>query len=711
MTAGHRPGHTARVTATDRGERASLGAILLGVTALVAAATVLLDVRAVTTDIDRGSLELGWSSLLAGLAMAVPGALLLSRLPRHPVAWTLTGGGLFWALNGLSASWLVNATTEQPPLPGASLAFFLFFRAGAWLLVLLPLLLVLFPDGRLPPGWWGRAAIVSLGSTATLPLVLTFVPSDVAEEQAGETLGPEVSGVDLDPLSIPLPDNVWTAVLAVAYLLVPLSLVVPLLIVIRRYRTASGVLRLQLRWLLWAAMVDAVIVVVGFTILKEFAGGLLILAVALTSAAVVVAITQYRLYDVDLLLSGTLPYAALVVGVVLMDLLVVAVAGSVLDERESALLALVVVTLVYAPLRARGWEWARRLLRGDRDDPYAVLATVAAALERTDDADDQMLTVVRTIRSAFRSSYARCEIIQPGGERLVVEDGQPSASTVRLPISYRDEEVGSLELAPSRTARLSARDQALLGDVLRQTAAATRATRLARELQASREELIVAREEERRRLRRDLHDGLGPSLAAVSLQIETARNLAASDPARADALLTEATGQVTSVVQEVRRLVHDLRPPALDELGLVGAVDQLARRLQGADGLRVEVRGDSELAVPAAVEVAAYRIVSEALANVVRHSGATVCSVDFDRVEDGAGLWLRVDVVDDGGGVPENAIAGVGLASLRERAGELGGRVRVESADGDGTRVRAWLPLVISDEKGVALDAGASRRT
>jgi signal transduction histidine kinase len=709
MTAGHRPSHTAWVMATNRGERHSLAAILLGVTTLVAAATVLLDVRAVTSDIDRGSLELGWSSLLAGLAMAVPGCLLLARLPRHPVAWVLTAGGLFWAVNGLSASWLVNATAEQPPWPGASLAFFLFFRAGAWLLVLLPLLLVLFPDGRLPSGWSGRAAIVSLASTALLPLVLTFVPSDVAEDQAGEALGPEVSGVDLDPLSLPLPDDLWTAVLAVAYLLVPLSMVVPLLIVIRRYRTASGVRRLQLRWLLWAALVDAVIVVVGFTILDEFAGALLILAVALTSAAVVVAITQYRLYDVDLLLSGTVPYAALVVGVVLMDLLVVAVAGSVLDERESALLALVVVTLVYAPLRARGWEWARRLLRGDRDDPYAVLATVASALERTDDADDQMLTVVRTIRSAFRSSYARCEIVQPGGERLVVEDGQASASTVRLPISYRDEEVGSLELAPSRTARLSARDQALLGDVLRQTAAATRATRLARELQASREDLIVAREEERRRLRRDLHDGLGPSLAAVSLQIETARNLAASDPARADALLTEATGQVTSIVQEVRRLVHDLRPPALDELGLVGAVSQIARRLQGAGGLRVDVRGDSELAVPAAVEVAAYRIVSEALANVVRHSGAAVCSVALDRVDDDDGHWLRVDVVDDGAGVPENAVAGVGLASLRERAGELGGRVRVESADADGTRVRAWLPLVISDEEGVTLDAGASR--
>jgi len=133
VTAGQRSGHTAQVTTTDRADRSHVGAVLLGVTVLVAVATVFLDVRAVVTDADRGDLELGWTSLLAGLAMAVPGALLLGRLPRHAVAWVLTIGGMFWAVNGLAASWLVNATAEQPALPGASLAFYLLYRAGAWL--------------------------------------------------------------------------------------------------------------------------------------------------------------------------------------------------------------------------------------------------------------------------------------------------------------------------------------------------------------------------------------------------------------------------------------------------------------------------------------------------------------------------------------------------------------------------------------------------
>ena len=137
---------------------------------------------------------------------------------------------------------------------------------------------------------------------------------------------------------------------------------------------------------------------------------------------------------------------------------------------------------------------------------------------------------------------------------------------------------------------------------------------------------MVAREEERRRLRRDLHDGLGPSLAGVRLRIQTARNLTPSDPARADSVLCEATEQVVAIVQDVRRLVHDLRPPALDELGLVGAVDQLAQRLGGTDdGLRVDVHGDQDMSVPAAVEVAAYRIVSEAL----RQRGPTLRRLDL----------------------------------------------------------------------------------
>ena len=173
-------------------------------------------------------------------------------------------GGLFWAVDGLAGSWLVNATAQSPPLPGASLAFFVFVRPGASLLLILPLLLVFFPDGRLPSGWWGRGCLVSLASTALLPVALIFVPSDMAERQARRTAGSRVRGLNVDPFSIPLPDGLWSAVLTVAYLAGADQPVFPLVVVVRRYRSAPGVQRLQMRWLLWAAVVDAVVVLVAF---------------------------------------------------------------------------------------------------------------------------------------------------------------------------------------------------------------------------------------------------------------------------------------------------------------------------------------------------------------------------------------------------------------------------------------------------------------
>ncbi|GAA1992201.1 sensor histidine kinase [Terrabacter lapilli] len=229
--------------------------------------------------------------------------------------------------------------------------------------------------------------------------------------------------------------------------------------------------------------------------------------------------------------------------------------------------------------------------------------------------------------------------------------------------------------------------------MVRQAAAAARASELSRDLQRSREAIVLAREEERRRLRRDLHDSLGPSLGAITLRIETARNLMVAHPDRADELLEATTADVAAALADVRRLAHDLRPPALDELGLVAAVQEQARRLSNA-ALSVEVEADDLGELPAGVEVAAYRIVSEALANVVRHASASraVVTLACETGAGGSGV-LRVEVEDDGRGIAPDATAGVGMLSLRERVGELGGTCEVTCPPGAGTRIRALLPV------------------
>jgi len=235
-------------------------------------------------------------------------------------------------------------------------------------------------------------------------------------------------------------------------------------------------------------------------------------------------------------------------------------------------------------------------------------------------------------------------------------------------------------------------DRQLLADLGRQVGVAAHAVQATLALQRSRADLITAREEERRRLRRDLHEGLGPTLAGVTLGLGAARAQLRSAPDEADALLATLVGQAEQAIADIRKVVYGLRPPALDEFGLARALQLQAQQLATtapALSVDVEISGEATARLPAAVEVAAFRIVSEALSNVVRHADATTCSVQLSL--NGA---LEITVRDDGRGLPADHRAGVGVTGMRERAHELGGQLTVASNAGRGTVVHARLPIV-----------------
>jgi two-component system, NarL family, sensor kinase len=270
----------------------------------------------------------------------------------------------------------------------------------------------------------------------------------------------------------------------------------------------------------------------------------------------------------------------------------------------------------------------------------------------------------------------------------------PRGKTVDLPLVHAGEEVGRLRVGLRRgERRLSRRDLDLLTDFAHLVAAAAHEVALTADLRRSRERLVVAREEERRRLRRELHDGVGPGLAGLALGVGAARRAAGRADPRALTMLSGLETDVEALLGDVRRISHDLRPAALDELGLVGALRQRADALSDASGGRpvVRVEVDGVPALPAAVEVAAYRIATEAVSNAIRHAEAAQCTVRL--TVDGS---LRLEISDDGRGLPATIPSGLGLRSMAERAAELGGACDVESGPGSGTVVRAELPLTVS---------------
>jgi signal transduction histidine kinase len=329
------------------------------------------------------------------------------------------------------------------------------------------------------------------------------------------------------------------------------------------------------------------------------------------------------------------------------------------------------------------------LLYGRRREPLSVVTALARRLEAAGRPDELLHGVVVELADSLR--LVSLEVRLADGQ-VVVSQGQIDPGAVRIALIYQGLTIGELAATARPGENLSPRDTRFLQDLAPQVAVALHALQLTLDLRRSRERLVFVQEEERRRIRRDLHDGLGPMLTAVAFQADAARNLVERDPGAATQLLKELRTEVSAAISEIRRLVYGLRPPALDEVGLVEALRQHA-------GGFAEGRQDGSLAVeidapdqvdhlPAAVEVAAYRIAAEAINNAARHAHASHC-----RVRISAGESLEVEVVDDGFGWPDGARAGVGLTSMRERAEELGGRLVVSTVSGGGSSVLASIPL------------------
>ncbi len=624
-----------------------------------------------------------FGSAIIAIGLGAVGLLLTAKVPANIIGWLFLAGGLCEAVMGLGREWAVFVEMGEHRLPGASLAGWL----GTWPLVpamvTFPLVLLFFPDGAVPSPRWRPV------------LWLTLISGGGGIIQAATSYGPYTT--DMPGLSNPIGIH-WAGLdvlgkasqagYGIAVVLAVASLAA-------RRRGADPETRQQLKWVAVAGVLlagELILEVIpghgplGFT---TWTGPL---TVALFLGSIVIAVLRYRLWDLDLLIRWSVVYGTLTVLVALVYLGVVVATDAVANRQVSlgpSLLAASLAVAVVAVLRDRVHRWVERALYGDRQDPYRALTTLGERLDAPGSSDDVLTEVVDAIAQSLRLSYVA--VIVPI-EGLVASIGTPGAHVYRIPLVFRTHEVGQLAVSPRPGSRLGASQHGVLADLARPVAAVLEAVATGRALEASRLDLMTAREAERRRVRRDLHDGLGPALAATRMKLDGALLLIDRNPERAKAVLTKLAAEVAGTVDDVRRLVDDLQPSVLTEVGLVAAVTEQARAftgpLESGGVLTVEVQAPVHLhGLAPEVELAAYRIVCEALANVVRHARAGHCRV---MIIGGDDLQLRVD--DDGVGIGCDAHLGLGTISMEERAAELGGTCRICASPMGGTLVAVSIP-------------------
>jgi signal transduction histidine kinase len=637
------------------------------------------------------------------LAITVVGVVVALARPMNPVGWLMLGAGELSMVGDAALALANHDLLYGGHIRGASLFAVTggCARTVGWYLatVWVPLF---FPDGRRPSGRW--RVLIPLGAAGIVTGVLGCMFATHAQLDELPNWQNPLSSHGLnsvaDPLSgVSLLLNVTATICAVVRLA-------------SRWRHGDPLLRQQIGLFAAVAVLPIFAVILGVS--GVTGAGLFAVTLLPLPIGIGFAVLARGLYDLATATNRTLVWLTLSATIVGIYALVIVGVSGVLHTHGASWLpwvAAAVVAISFAPLRDALQRGVNRLTFGRWDDPYQVLAALGQHLEASADVDRLLADVTTELESTLGLRQVAIlddqDTVLVGGAANALPDKPLDRRTVeQVPLVAYGRRLGTLRFTAAVALRTS--ERRVLDDLAGHLAGLLHARALTRDLQGARERLVLAREEERRRLRRDLHDGLGPALAGQVLRLDLAsRRLPAGSAARheLESLRDEAQGTVA----EVRRVVEGLRPPALDEVGLGPAVTQLVRRLTTTAGLVGTVEVADLPPLSAAVEVATYRIVAEAVTNVVRHSDARRCEV-WLRIEDGPGLGLlAISVRDDGTGLADGEYGGHGLDTMRERAEELGGRLSVTSAAG--TTACAWLPIETNPRADAEVAAAAEQVT
>lgn len=619
----------------------------------------------------EGSSGQAWLGLVVA-AFALSGAFLTHVRPRNAIGWLLIGSGLLQVTNLAADAYSARALTD----PDQSLPLGL---AAAWLAswswlpsLLLPALVLpaIYPTGRASTRFWRWH--VRLACTGT---VLAVAGMAVSQGGVDDT----VAGTEL-PWSAP-DWLIWLLAAPASVLLAATAVTVLVGTVVRAARAGSPE-RQQLLWLLGVVALMVATVLTPYRLLFGLAYGLV-------PVAVVVGVLRYRLLGIEVALRRTLLYLPLTVLVALVvGGLTTGLSRLLPDGPVPLLISSAVAVVLVIPVAQRLRLHVDRFVMGPPSDPIALVDRVAAGLEV--EHPDPVASMLEAVAFAVGAGYAA--VLAPTGAVTAAVGRQvDERDLVRLPLRHGGVDLGELALGGPMGSDLSSEGRRLASALAPHLAVVLEATRLALELDRERERVTTATLVERDRLRRDLHDGLGPSLSGIALGLEAATLAHGTDPGAVPELLARTRQEADSAVAEIRRVLDGLRPAALDLSDLTGAVRGTATMLGlgHAGSAAFELVSDPMPSLPPRVEEAAYRIVAESLTNVVRHADANRCSVRLIHDRDD----LRVVVSDDGRGPGAGPAAGHGLESMRRRARDIGGTLAVGRAATGGTTVSAVLPL------------------
>jgi signal transduction histidine kinase len=650
------------------------------------------------------------------LGFPIVGFLLARKRPSNAIGWIMLGVGLSFALP-LNSYATYALRTRHGALPGGAIAAAIDGTTWVPLIGLSGIFLILlFPDGHLPSTRWRVFAWAAAAGMAASMIVILVAPGRF------ETF-PDVT----NPLGVRGIEPLFLLILTI-----PIGIVGAAASLVLRYRRSRGADRLQLKWLAAAASVVAAIylvveplsAVVGtpqpdwLTALQNVA----LLTFGLIPIAIGFSVLKYRLYDIDVVISKTIVYGALGAFITVVYAAVVVGLGALVgiggQSLSLSILATAIVAIAFQPVRERVQRFANRLVYGQRATPYEVLARFSERVAGTYATEDVLPRTARVLGEgvgaertgiwlllgpSFRLAASwpanrDAPVAVPAtGTELPVFDGFDRS----LPVRYHNEVLGAITVATGRGAALTPAEEKLLDDLAHQAGLVLSNVRLtaelearleqiagqAAELRASRQRIVVAQDEERRRLERNIHDGAQQHLVALAVKLRLAKGFLRRDPGRARAVLAELQEEVGEALDTLTSLSLGIYPPLLEQQGIAAA---LAAQYQRSN-LPVHMAVDGTGRYPIETEAAVYFSVLEALQNAAKHAHASKIDVRIG-VEDGA---LRFEITDDGVGFdPATSPNSSGLQNLTDRLSVLGGAVSVSSSPGSGTRVRGHVPLL-----------------